>query len=291
MTHANEAVNNLDWHPLSDEEIRHFDDKGYLIVRNVLDSDSIGQLIEVSDRMIASDRRENRQLNSRNSYDGFRNCISIDDAFIPLLTQETILPIVVQLLGAHLQLMTSHLIYKYPNPSGTPDTLREPGWHRDYSMAKKTHGNTVPRLLLKCAYYFTDLSEPNSGVTLVAPGSNHLLESFAIPKGQTDPDGALEASLQPGDCLLFENRTFHAGAANLTDRTRKGVMIGYGYRWVMPMDYRTQEKTLLDKLTPLEQYLVGESFNKTKEFIPSGGESPLASWCEKHGAPSVRPVH
>ena len=158
-------------------------------------------------------------------------------------------------------------------------------------MATTTHGNKVPRILLKCAYYFTDLSEPNSGATLVTPGSNHLLERVPIPKGQADPEGALEPSLQPGDCLLFENRTFHAGAANLTDQIRKGIMMGYGYRWLMPMDYRTQEQTLLDKLTPLEQYLVGEPFTKTKEFIPSGSESPLAAWCEQHGAPAVRPVH
>ena len=240
---------------------------------------------------MASDRRENRQQNSNNLYDSFRNCISIDDAFIPLLTNETILPIVVQLLGAHLQLMTSHLIYKHPDPPGTPDTARRPGWHRDYAMATKTHGNTVPRLLLKCAYYFTDLSKPNSGATLVAPGSNHLLERVPIPKGQADPEGALEPGLQPGDCLLFENRIFHAGGANLTDQTRKGVMFGYGYRWVMPMDYRTQEQRLLDKLSPLEQYLVGEPFKETKEYRPGGDDSPLASWCEQHGAPAVRPVH
>ena len=68
-------------------------------------------------------------------------------------------------------------------------------------------------------------------------------------------------------------------------------MFGYGYRWVMPMDYRTQEQMLLDKLTPLEQYLVGESFQKTKEYHPGGGESPLEPWCEQHGAPAVRPVN
>lgn len=91
MPHTNETSIDLDWHPLSDEEIRHFDNKGYLIVRNVLDSDTINKLIEASDRLMASDRRENRQHNSNNRYDSFRNCVSIDDAFIPLLTQKTIL--------------------------------------------------------------------------------------------------------------------------------------------------------------------------------------------------------
>ncbi|MCY4569103.1 MAG: phytanoyl-CoA dioxygenase family protein, partial [Candidatus Poribacteria bacterium] len=138
MMCTNEAAIDIDWYPLSDEDIRHFDDNGYLIVRNVLDSDTIEKLIEVSDRLMTSDRFENRQHSSNNLYDSFRNCISIDDAFIPLIAQKTILPVVVQLLGTDLQLMTSHLIYKHPDPPGTPDTTRAPGWHRDYAIATRT---------------------------------------------------------------------------------------------------------------------------------------------------------
>lgn len=77
MPHTNEAAIDLDWYPLSDKEIRQFDDEGYLIVRNVLDSDTINELIEVSDRLMASDRREKRQRNPNGLYDGFRNCVSI----------------------------------------------------------------------------------------------------------------------------------------------------------------------------------------------------------------------
>ena len=32
--------------PLSDEQVRHFDEQGYLIVRDVLDADTIASLIE-----------------------------------------------------------------------------------------------------------------------------------------------------------------------------------------------------------------------------------------------------
>ena len=42
MPHTNQAASDLDWHPLSDDDIRPFDDKGYLLVRNVLNSDTIG---------------------------------------------------------------------------------------------------------------------------------------------------------------------------------------------------------------------------------------------------------
>ena len=42
-------------------------------------------LIEAGDRLIATDARVNRYQTSE-FYDGFRNCIVMDDAFIPLLT-------------------------------------------------------------------------------------------------------------------------------------------------------------------------------------------------------------
>ena len=291
MAHTSEALTDLDWHSLSNEDIQHFDDKGYLIIRNVLDSETVDKLIEASDRLIASDLREKRQTYPNGLYDGFRNCVATDDAFIPLLAHKTMLSVVTQLLGAHLQLVVSHLIYKYPDPPGTPDTARVPGWHRDYGTATKVLGDKVPRVLLKCAYYLTDLSESNSGATLVVPGSNNLPDPIPVPEGQMDPKGAFEPSLRPGDCLLFENRILHAGGANLTDQIRKAVMFGYGYRWLMPLDYRTQEQTLLDKLSPLGQYLVGEPFKKTKEYYAGGGDSPLAAWCKEHGVPAIRPIH
>ena len=286
----NEKSLSLCWYPLGIEAINHFNSQGYLIMRNVLDQPAIDQLIQAGDWLINSKKRKNRQLSQIKRYDSFRNCITLDEIFIPLLTHHKILSAVVQLLGAHLQLMTSQLIYKSPDPQQTLVTARSPGWHRDYASATKILGNLVPRILLKCAFYLTDLSAPNSGATMIAPGSNHLLDNIVIPTGDADPVGAIEPSLQAGDCLLFENRTWHAAAANLSDRTRKVVIFGYGYRWVMPMDYRTQQVSFLAKLNQLEKYLVGEPYQKTPEYRPGGGDSPLADWCEQYGSPSIIPV-
>ena len=279
----------LEYTPVPEEDIRTFDENGFLIVRNVLDGETVSTLIEASDRLIASDHQVGRQSRADGRYDGFRNSVTLDDAYIPLMTHPLILPLVVHLLGSNLQLMTSHLIYKQPDPPGTPITHRDPGWHRDYLQAMMALGHySIPRIELKCAYYFTDLSEPNTGATMVVPGSNHLTAPITMPEGKTDPDGAVEPLLNPGDCLLFENRTYHAGAANLSTRTRKGIMIGYGYRWVMPMDFRSQEASFVEKLTPLERFLVGEQYDDVKGFQPSGGANPLTDWCKEHNLPTAR---
>lgn len=279
----------LEYTPIPAEQIRQFDEQGYLVVRDVLDEDTIAQLITTSDRLIDSDLQQNRQSNPTGLYDGFRNTVTLDDAYLPLMTHPKILPLVVHLLGSNLQLMTSHLIYKYPNPPGTPDTHRAPGWHRDYMQAMMALGHySIPRIELKCAYYFTDLSQPKSGNTMVVPGSNLLTERLEIPDGEADPAGAIEPLLKPGDCLLFENRTWHAGAVNLSDHIRKGIMIGYGYRWVMPMDFRRQSEDFIAKLSPLERFLVGESYDDVAGFQPDGGANPLRDWCQEHNLPTAR---
>ena len=268
---------------VTDAQRRQFHDEGYLIIRNALDGDMIGSLIEAGDRLIATEERFNRYQTSE-FYDGFRNCITMDDAFIPLLTNEVTLPIVIQLLGSNLQLSTSHLIYRHPDPPGSPDTVRRPGWHRDGGRTQLDLGqDNYPRLGLKCAFYLTDLSEPNSGVTMLAPGSNQLTERIHIPAGAADPAKALEPLLSPGDCVIFEYRTWHAGAPNFTDITRKCVMIGYCYRWLKPMDYVKQEASFVDKLSDIEKFLAGEEVDDTLEFQPQGGANPLHEWCDKHG--------
>lgn len=274
---------------LTDQQRQQFRDEGYLIVRNALDAETISQLIEAGDRLIATDARFNRYETDGGLYDGFRNCITLDDAFIPLLTHSATLPLVIQLLGSNLQLSTSHLIHRHPDPPGTPDTVRRPGWHRDNGRTSLDLGQAnYPRIGLKCAFYLTDLSEPRSGATLLAPGSNRLKERIEIPPGQTDPANAVEPLLQPGDCVIFEYRTWHAGAPNFRDITRKAVMLGYAYRWLKPMDYIRQEDAFLEKLSNIEGYLVGEELDRTLEFQPSGGINPLNEWCQQHGIESDR---
>ena len=268
---------------LTDEQRAQFRDKGYLIVRNVIDEAAISRLIVAGDRLLAAGERFNRFKTSE-FYDGYRNCITMDDAYIPLLTNAITLPLVIQLLGSNLQLSTSHLIHRHPDPPDTPDTIRRPGWHRDNGRTSLDLGpGNYPRIGLKCAFYLTDLSEPNSGVTMLSPGSNQLSERVDIPEGRVDPANAIEPLLNPGDCVIFEYRTWHAGAPNFTDITRKAVMIGYCYRWLKPMDYIKQDLSFLEKLSDLEKYLVGEELDDTLEFQPSGGYNPLNEWCQQYG--------
>ncbi len=269
---------------ITKEQKKQFDEEGYLILRGALDSDTVSALIEAGDRLLASDREQNRQRRPGGKYDGFRNCVSLDEAFLPLITNPKTFSLVAQLLSPHLSLLTSHLIYRHPDPPGSPDTERLPGWHRDHYMSMRDLGDRhIPRHSLKVAYYLTDLSEPNTGVTMMAAGSNQLTRRIEIPPGEVDPSSKVEPLLNPGDCVFFENRTWHAGAANLTERTRKAVMIGYSYDWIKPTDYRRQAPELVEKLGPMERALVGEPVDESLAFDFTGGANPIAEWCLAHG--------
>ena len=122
---------NVRIHPIPQKQITNFDQNGYLIVRDVLDDKTITKLVQVSDRLINSDLKANRQRKN-NFYDGFRNTVTIDKEYLSLITNPIILPLVIHLLGSSLQLITSHFICKYSNSRNTPATYRDPGWHRDY---------------------------------------------------------------------------------------------------------------------------------------------------------------
>lgn len=205
----------MDFTPLSPDDKRQFYEQGYLVVRNALDEDSVAALLKAGDALVASSRTEDRQCMNEGRFDGFRNVIAIDDAFVPLLTNPRTVPLIVQLFGPRIHLTTSHLIYRAPDPEGTPHTERLPGWHRDIMYTSDDLGFAhTPRLEMKCAYYLTDLSAPHSGATLLSPGSNHAKERIAIDPATGDPANVLEPSLRPGDAVFFENRTWHAGGRN-----------------------------------------------------------------------------
>jgi hypothetical protein len=205
------------------------------------------------------------------------NVVVEDDIFLPLLTWETTVPLVVQLLSFDIRLAKSHLIYNYPDPQ---DAKPSTDWHRDFMESPFDLGpHRYPRMMIKIAYQLTDTTSL-SGNTILVPGSNNYTHRFQIPGGKNDPDGAVELELRAGDAFLFESRTFHRIGLNRTNVPRKCLMMGYGYGWLTPLDYDVQPDWLLEKVTdPIARQLVGG--NK----IPGTIIDPwaLKEWAEKYG--------
>lgn len=273
--------------PLSEAEVKEFNESGLLVLRGVLSRTDVDRLLEVGDTLIEDSGTPGRQEQGSGVWDSIRNCIARSDEFRRLISHPRVLSAVVQLMGTNLRVTTSHLVYRNPDPA-SEDQERIPSWHRDIAHVSKDLGfANTPRLQIKAAFCLTDLAGADTGGTVFLPGSHLLKRRPKIAEG-TDPPGAIEPELLAGDCVLFENRVLHAGGWNLSPRVRKSVMIGYGYRWLASADYRRQSEDVRVRMSDVERFLVGESPDTAADFVVGGSGSPLEQY-RRHSPAGARP--
>jgi len=227
----------LDFVPLKPEQQQAFEEKGYLVVREALKKEMVGRLLEEGDRLaqafLAKPLVDNRP--EYNHLD-LRPGLLKEKALADLVANPTTVPLVVQLLSPNIHLHSTSLIYKRPTPEAP--TFRR-GWHRDIRIPRDLGHQSLPRVGIKICYCLTDFPEPNSGMTVLAPGTHLRKEPLKLRKGDVDPEGVevADLKLKAGDAFLFENRIFHTAAPNLSNRVSKVLMYGYAYRWMKPEIY------------------------------------------------------
>jgi ectoine hydroxylase-related dioxygenase (phytanoyl-CoA dioxygenase family) len=111
----------------------------------------------------------------------------------------------------------------------------------------------------------------------VIPGSHKRAEKPPQSPG-SDPEGAIQVLTNPGDAVIFQQRTWHAVGPNLSSTVRKNIYMGYCYRWVKPLDYLVQSRELIEKGTPIQRQLLGECRSEMTFWLPKEGEVPLRDW-------------
>lgn len=244
---------------LTPEQRQSFDKDGFLVVPNALSSETVRYLIEAGDRL-AEGFLNKPQLVDRPQYNhlDFRPGLLREEAMLALVTNDSTAPLVVQLLGPNIHLLSTDLIYKKPERPGAPAFRR--GWHRDLRIPKDVGHTSLPRMGIKICYCLTDFHQPESGMTLMARGTHLRTTPLVIPEGQVDPPGVevCDFRLNSGDAFLFENRIFHTAAPNRSNRTSKVLMYGYAYRWMKQEVYlENPDKRLLEKSGPIARQLLG----------------------------------
>ncbi|MFG2153181.1 phytanoyl-CoA dioxygenase family protein [[Kitasatospora] papulosa] len=257
-----------------------FELDGYAIIRDAITPKLRDRLLTAAGKLLASDITQGRDRGG-DGKDGFRGCLNLDRAFLPLLANPAVLPTVVQLLSPNIHLLSAHLIAL---PSGPPRTIRIPGrhgWHRDmYGVTADLGFPNTPRMAIKAAHYLTPVT-PDCGLTMFLPGSHRLTEEPVVPAGAIDPPGATTPHITGTDAVLFENRTWHTGGINRSGRPRIALMLQYGYRWLHPVDDPTTDLRKDPALTPIEQQLLGLPDRRPDGLLAKGsGAAPIRSWWE-----------
>lgn len=272
----------MEFRKLTAEQRDEFEQHGYLIVKNALSPEVVDCLTAAVDRLCAEGVRA-QGWNKAGAFE-LRNAVAQDEALLALLDWPATVPLAVQLLGWDIQLDTSHIIVRPPQPADTSLSFKALGWHRDGGIATLELPEPLPRLRLKICYVLSDLSAPGRGNTRFVPGSHRLLGKPARLDGDIDPVGAREVLADPGDAIIFENRLYHAVGPNLSPIVRKTVFMGYTYRWLRPLDYVVQAPALERKVLddPIRWQLLGFWHSDMAFSLPKDEDVPLRAWLQAH---------
>ena len=267
----------MDFFQLTEAQRRGMDTDGFLVIPQAIDAETVAGMTEAADRIMASFTDDPKR-----GYLQLREGIVQEEAFDPLISNPATVSRVVQLLSPNIHLHTASLLYKKPQPPDTTPASR--GWHRDIGIAEDLGHQGLPRIGIKVCYCLTDFPEPDSGMTLMARGSHLNGGPLAIPKGEPDPPTVVDPCLRAGDAVLFENRTFHTAAPNLSDSTSKAIIYGYAYRWMKvdvnldPPDERVLERVDDD----IDRQLLG-----AYRDVDTSSQA-LIDWAEHYGVSPER---
>ena len=258
--------------PLTDAQRRAFEADGFLMVPQAIDAATVACLTRAGDRLLQSFLDDPAEIQMQ-----LRQGVVEEEAFDQLVSNSATVPLVVQLLSPNIQLHSASLIYKKPQDPHTTAPRR--GWHRDIGIAEDLGQAGLPRLGVKVCYCLTDFAEPNSGMTMMARGTHRNEMPLAIPVGAVDPPTVVDPLLRAGDAILFENRTFHTAAPNLSQRISKVVVYGYAYRWMKTDQYLDPpDQQVLQRTTNAIDWQLLGGYRNVDE-IPQA----LIDWAEQYG--------
>lgn len=233
--------------PLTPEEVAHFRQHGFLLVRSALEPGEVESLLGEVRRLVEGASSSGRIL--REDYYHARSfklvrILRLSSAFDGLIDHPAYFGKLVSLFGTHLQLMGGEIFVRGPAQEAIT------GFHTDLGagMQRLLPEGHNPLLQLKVQIFLTDLSVPNSSNFALVPGS-HLRRDFEsdelcmiqdlnrrLGSAGELPSEVLQVLARPGDALLFPHSLWHGVAPNHTERTRFSVTLRYGQLALRPLE-------------------------------------------------------
>ncbi len=266
----------------TDEQLKAFNDMGYLVVEDAISTEMVDALEEVADRLDAEERAK-KGLAPHKLLSKFRTVVE-DDLLLELLDNKKVFPLLWDILGWNIQLYISHLIMYPPEPPDTPRVTKAAHWHQDGGRPVPEMERPHPRLSLKVSYWLTDVTDRDNGAMRLIPGSHKL--DTRPPNSDNDPDGdpegAMDLLVKRGTAVLFDRRMWHSRGWNFSDVTRKVLFMGYSYRWLRGLDYNLMPPELLEKCDPIRRQLLGDGVDIKGWWQPTDADVPLKTWIAEH---------
>src|SRR5947209_11087004 len=240
---------------ITDDEIRFFDENGYVICRGVLHEDELANFRSESARLIGeivgggpADKQCGRGPEGIPYYLHYLHA-NPNNFSLRLLAHPFIGDLLARMVGPDFVPCYESLVFKLPGRGSSVP------WHRDGNA--KTGDERIFNIDV-----YPDRSTVANSCVWVIPGS-HLWEAERatemVRRGREEFDlpGAVPAEMEPGDVLLHHVKVLHGSAMNTSDELRRVVYFDNRaaswndqYHWFAP--------EVMEKRCRLYQYALHE---------------------------------
>ena len=218
--------------PLSDVELGHYCEHGFVIRGCVFSPDEMADLAEECDRLLRECRhlidRHNLRCRFMQHADGGEPLFEVFDPvndISPLCARITadprLLAIVESIYGEPACLFKEKLIYKLPGASGYQ-------LHQDIPRSWTGFPRTFLTVLIPI-----DRPSDENGCTELFSGYHHDFlfpeqqDLYMLPDDCVTESRSLKLLLQPGDVAVFHGLTPHRSAPNRSTSTRRALYVSY----------------------------------------------------------------
>ena len=239
---------------LTVEQVRHFDEQGFVLVPDVIDADAITDVRDAIDRLEVFSPTYGRDIDGTHMEVANRDEITFTIHLVArceparrFAQHPALVGICHDLVGPDVRLYWDQAVYKKPEPN------REFPWHQD-------NGYTYvePQQYLTCWVPLVDATVDN-GCPWILPGLHRggTLVHEVTPVGfqcLTDGTGAVPVEAAAGSVVVFSSLTPHRTGPNRTDAVRKSYILQYAPDGAEAIDTATGTRTLQND--PVRQFPV-----------------------------------
>jgi phytanoyl-CoA hydroxylase len=213
---------------LTPEQVKQFDEEGFVVVPDLVDADTLAAVREDLDRLEAEvdaflqTREDGRfSITETGALTIAIHAVTRSEKAKALCAHPAILGLCADLIGPDVRLYWDQAVYKK-----TEKPRRVP-WHQD-------NGYTYvePQEYLTVWLALTDATEEN-GCPEVAPGAHRqgtLLHHYVEPLGWEcleEGTPSVQAAVPAGGAVVFSSLTPHRTGPNLTGEVRKAYILQY----------------------------------------------------------------
>lgn len=203
-----------------------FETHGFCHVRGIIPADTLASAAQAFEQARAR-AEPARGAANKDAYFDIPNILDQGAPFIELVDLPALFPLLVELVGADIQLNHTMARLFYPGPTFTSP------FHSDLPKVLGISHENMSSFLVKVHFYLEDLRE-DQGCLAFIPGSQRYPASKPNPK-QLSPDHQdLVVKIVPraGDAVIFNTHVLHMALDNTSPNVRKSLIYAYSHFWL-----------------------------------------------------------